>query len=127
MDTQNQTERGFIGNLIVRWAICSFGLWIAAGLFSGSVSFENKVSAVIIAGLVLALINVTLKPLLVVLSVPFIVVTLGLFMILINGATVYVASKLYEPLNVSNFGGAIITGMVIGLVNYLVTAILNRS
>jgi putative membrane protein len=122
MKTAN--ERGFLGNLLVRWIICSFGLWIAAGLFSGSVSLQNNLSAVIVAGLILALINTTLKPLLVVMSVPFIVLTLGLFMIVINGITVYLASKLYAPLEVSSFGAAIVTGMVIGLVNYLVTAIL---
>ena len=44
------TERGFIGNLVVRWAICSFGLWIAAGIFSSSVSLQNKLSALVIAG-----------------------------------------------------------------------------
>jgi len=118
------TERGFIGNLVVRWAICSFGLWIAAGIFSSSVSLQNKLSALVMAGLVLAVINMTIKPLLVVMSVPFIVLTLGLFMIVINGVTVYLASKLYAPLEVSGFGAAILTGIVIGLVNYLVTAIL---
>jgi uncharacterized membrane protein YvlD (DUF360 family) len=51
---------------------------------------------------------------------------LGLFMIVVNGATVYLASKLYAPLHITSFGVAILTGLIIGLVNYLVTAILDK-
>jgi uncharacterized membrane protein YvlD (DUF360 family) len=45
-------------------------------------------------------------------------------MIVINGLMVLVASKLYEPLNVTNFWAAMLAGMIIGLVNYLVLTIL---
>lgn len=110
----------------MRWAVCSLGLWVASGLFSDSVNIENKFFAVLGAGAVLAIINTVIKPLLVIMSVPFIVVTLGLFMILINGMTVYLASALYDPLHIAGFGSAILTGLVIGLVNFLVTAILDK-
>jgi putative membrane protein len=79
---------------------------------------------IVIAGLVLALINIIIKPILVVFSLPALFFTVGLFMVIINGATVYLASKLYHPLHVTNFWAAVFAGMVIGLVNYLVTAIL---
>ena len=42
----------------------------------------------------------------------------------INGLMVMLVSKLYEPLHVTNFSAALLAGMVIGLVNYLVTTIL---
>jgi putative membrane protein len=58
------------------------------------------------------------------LSIPALLLTLGLFMLIINGLTVYLASVLYPPLQISSFGAAILTGVIIGLVNYLVTAIL---
>jgi len=47
-------------------------------------------------------------------------------MIIINGLTVFIASKLYERLEITNFWAAVFAGMVIGLVNYLVTAILEE-
>jgi uncharacterized membrane protein YvlD (DUF360 family) len=47
-----------------------------------------------------------------------------LFMIIVNGLTVYLASRLYSPLDITNFWAAIFAGIIIGLVNYLVTAIL---
>lgn len=109
---------------MTRWLVCSLGLWIAAGFLSGSISYGDKLGVIIVAGLVLAIINVVLKPILIILSLPALVFTLGLFMVIINGLTVFIASKLYTPLHVTNFWAAVFAGMVIGLVNYLVTAIL---
>ncbi len=107
-----------------RWLVCSLGLWIAASFLSSSISYDSRFRVIIIAGLILAVINIVLKPILVIFSLPALIFTLGLFMIVINGLTVYIASKLYEPLHVTNFWAAMFAGMVIGLVNYLVTAIL---
>jgi putative membrane protein len=123
MDTHKQS---FWASIALRWGVSSLGLWVASGLFSDSVNIENKLSAVLLAGAVLAFLNTILKPLLVLMSVPFIVTTLGLFMIVINGITVYLASLIYDPLHIAGFGTAVITGLVIGLVNYLVTAIIDR-
>lgn len=123
MDTMNGKP---LYRFLVRWLVCSLGLWIAAGLLSNSISYNNNVGAVVIAGLLLAIINIVLKPILVIFSLPAIVLTLGLFMILINGLTVFIVSKLYTPLHVTNFWAAVFAGMVIGLVNYLVSAILKE-
>ncbi|MCA9326246.1 phage holin family protein [Candidatus Saccharibacteria bacterium] len=111
----------------LRWLVCSLGLWIAAGLLSNSISYGEQGSAIVIAGLLLALINMVIKPILVLFSLPALLVTLGLFMVVINGATVYLASKLYGPLHITNFWAAMFAGLMIGLVNYLVSAILERN
>jgi putative membrane protein len=58
----------------------------------------------LIAGLILAIINTFIRPIIVILSLPAIVLSLGLFMVVVNGLTVYLASWLYKPLNVTNFG-----------------------
>lgn len=117
-------KQGFMHTYIIRWVVSSLGLWIAAGLLNGAVNYQNQLRVVVIAGAILALINSILKPILVLASLPAILLTLGVFMLVINGATVYLASKLYAPLHITSFGVAIVTGLIIGLVNYLVTAIL---
>ncbi len=104
--------------------VSSLGLWIAAGLLGDMISYEDRAGAVIVAGLLLAIVNIFIKPIVVVLALPALLFTLGLFMIVINGLMVLLVSKLYAPLQVDNFWAAILAGMVIGLVNYLVTAIL---
>lgn len=113
-------------SFLTRWLVCSLGLWIAAGLLGSSITYDSKLKVIIIAGLILAVINVFLKPVLIIFSLPAILFSLGLFMIIINGLTVFIASKLYGPLHITNFWAAVFAGMVIGLVNYLVTAILEE-
>ena len=113
-----------ITSFFTRWVVCSLGLWIAASLLSNDINLSNKTVDIIIAGFVLAVINIILKPILIILSLPAIVLTLGLFMIIVNGVTVYIVSRLYHPLHITNFWAAVFAGMVIGLVNYLVTIIL---
>jgi putative membrane protein len=115
-----------LGRFVVRWLVCGLGLFIAAGLLGSSIDYGNELHVVVIAGLVLALINIIIKPVLIIFSLPALLFSLGLFMIIINGLTVYLASKLYTPLHITNFWAAVFAGMVIGLVNYLVTAILEE-
>lgn len=110
-------------NLLLRWGINSLGLWIAASLVA-SVSFEEqRLSVILWSGLILAVINAIIKPIVVIFSLPAIVLSLGLFIVVINGLMVYLLSKFYGQLNIASFGAAIVTGLVIGLVNFLVTRI----
>lgn len=115
------------GRFIVRWFVCGLGLWIAANILGENrITYDNRFGVIIVAGLVLAIINTVIKPLVVILSLPALLFSLGFFMIIINAAMVLLASKLYGGLEVENFGSALVAGMIIGLVNYLVTAILEE-
>ena len=102
----------------------SLGLWIAAGLLGSAIDYESRIRVIVISGFVLALINTIVKPIIVLITLPAILFSLGLFMIVINGFMVLMVSKLYDPLQVSNFWAAMLAGMIIGLVNYLVLTIL---
>lgn len=93
-------------------------------MLGDNISYDSKISVIIIAGLILAVVNSIIKPIVVLLSLPAILFSLGLFMIVINGLMVVIASKLYQPLDVTNFVAAMLAGMIIGLVNYLVNTIL---
>ena len=116
------------GRFVVRWFVSSFGLWIASELLgTESISFEGRFSAILISGLILALVNVFIKPLIVFLTLPAVLLSLGIFMVVINALMVLFAAWLYEPLEVSGFGIAVITGMIIGLVNWLVSALLEEG
>ena len=110
--------------LLTRWLVCSLGLWIAASFLSSSIRYDDGLG-IIVAGFILAVVNLIIKPVLVIFSLPFLIFTLGLFMIIINGFTVFLVSKLYSPLEITNFWAAVFAGMVIGLVNYLVATILD--
>lgn len=111
-----QQRTGFIA----RWIVNALGIWIAAWLL-GSVQLDGGFMAIILAGLVLSLVNAFIKPLVVFLSLPALLITLGLFMFIINGFMVFVASQLVGALQIDGFTNAILAGMVIGLVNYILT------
>jgi putative membrane protein len=120
---QNRVTR-----FIVRWVVSCLGLWLAAELLgSESISFGGKSSAILISGLLLAIMNTLVRPVLVFLTLPAVLLSLGIFMLFINGFTVVIAAWLYEPLEVAGFGIAIIIGIVIGLVNWLVSALLEDT
>lgn len=118
-------RQSFWMRFLVRWAVSSLGLWIAAALLgSERLSVGGRWGAWIAAGFFLALINMFFKPLLVFLSIPALLLTLGLFMLVVNGFLILLASWIYSPLYVKNLGVAIVAGLIVGLVNYLVTHIL---
>ena len=81
--------------LVVRWFVCALGLWIAAGLLGGRINYDSHFAVIVVSGLILALVNAVIKPIVVILSLPAILFSLGLFMIVINGLMVLLVSKLY--------------------------------
>jgi putative membrane protein len=119
----NKNLLGFL----TRWFVCVLGLWLASRFLSNYISYKDGFGTLVMAGLVLAIVNFLIKPILILFSLPAIVFTLGLFMVIINGFIVFIVSKLYTPLHVTNFWAAIFAGMVIGLVNYLVTTVMESA
>lgn len=124
MSKRNRTA---LTEFILRWFVSSLGLWVAANLLGGSIDYQSKFRVIVISGLILALVNTLVRPIIVLISLPAILFSLGLFIIVINGLMVVIASKLYEPLQVTNFWAAMLAGMIIGLVNYLVITILEEQ
>lgn len=107
---------------LFRWISNSFGLWVAAVLF-GLIDYQQSVKVIIIGGLILSLLNAVIKPILVIFTLPAIALTLGLFTVFLNGLIVFLVSKLYGQLYIESFWAALLVGMVIGLVNYIVTIV----
>lgn len=113
---------------VARWTFCSLGLWIAVRLF-GTIDTDNvsaTVATFLLAGLIFSVANAILKPILTILSLPFVLVTLGLFMLIVNGFLVWLTIQLAPNLTMT-FGSAIISGIVLSLVNYLISGILEIS
>jgi len=109
---------------IVRWLFNSLGLWVALRLLGSG--YENihlsiTLTGILLAGLIFSLVNTILKPIIVILSLPAILLTLGLFMIIVNGILVYISLRLSPGISMS-FINSILTGMLLSLVNYIVSA-----
>jgi len=118
--------RNILSKFAARWLGSNLGLWITAAILGAShISFgDNKWQTIILSGLFLAIVNMFIKPFVVFLSLPALIITLGLFMLVINGLLILLVSWLYGPFNVSSIWVAMVAGVVVGLVNYLVSRIL---
>lgn len=108
---------------LIRWVLSALGLWLAVRLLG--TGYENvDVTAgfwgFLFAGLIFSIVNSLFKPLLVIVSLPAILLTLGLFTIVVNGVLVYI-SLLVAPGIAMSFGNSIITGIILSLVNYIVS------
>ncbi|MDD3035339.1 MAG: phage holin family protein [Candidatus Saccharimonadaceae bacterium] len=109
---------------IIRWVLNSLGLWVAVQLFgTGYQSVEVTAGTIgfLFAGLIFSLVNAVLKPFVVILSLPAILITLGLFMLVVNGFLVYISLRLTPGIEMS-FSHSILAGIVLSLVNYIVSA-----
>ncbi len=112
---------------LLRWILNSLGLWVAARiLHNNGITYDESqgFSQFFFAGLILSVINVLLKPLIVILSLPAILLTLGLFTLIVNGFMVYLAAKLAPGL-VIGFWPAVLAGMIVSLINYVLTSLLD--
>lgn len=108
---------------VIRWVLNSVGLWVAVSLLGTGYDAPINVSMAgyLIAGLIFSIINSVLKPIIVILSIPAILMTLGLFMIVVNGVLVYISLQLAPGIHMTFFN-SILTGIILSLVNYIVSA-----
>ena len=111
---------------IVRWLFNSLGLWVAVRLLGtgyDNVHVSVGIVGFLFAGLIFSIINTILKPLIIILSLPAILLTLGLFIIIVNGLMVYLSLKFVPSISMT-FVNSIFTGMLLSLINYIVSATL---
>lgn len=115
---------------LIRWALSSLGLWVAVRILGTGIDNVDVTAGFwgfALAGLIFSIVNSLFKPVLVILSLPAILLTLGLFTIIVNGIMVYISLMLSPGIQMS-FGNSIITGIILSLVNYIVSiAIAIRS
>lgn len=114
---------------LVRWLLNSFGLWVAVRLLGTGYSdaqVDANAAAFLFAGLIFSIVNAILRPIVVILSLPAILLTLGLFVIVVNGIMVYISLKLAPGLQMS-FWNSILTGMILSLINYIVSSVFEMN
>ncbi len=114
---------------LLRWVLNSFGLWVAVRLLGTGYTdapTATGISVFLLAGLIFSIVNSILRPIVVILSLPAILLTLGLFVLVVNGVMVYISLKLAPGLQMT-FVNSILTGMILSLINYIVSSVLEIS
>ena len=108
-------------NLIVKIIISSLAVFLAAYLLPG-VSVDTYITAIWVA-IVLALLNGFLKPLLVLLTIPVTIVTLGLFLLIINAAIILLADNFVDGFYVEGFWWALLFSLVLSIITSLMESL----
>lgn len=112
---------------IVRWLLNSAGFWLAVKIFgTGYKETPEGILVFLLAGLIFSVVNALLRPIIVILSLPALLVTLGLFMLIVNGFMVYISLKLTPGVSMT-FWHSILSGIVISLLNYVVSNIVDME
>ena len=110
--------------VILRWLLLAAALLLVAHLYPG-VSVADFGTA-LIAAFVLGLLNALVRPLLVVLTFPVTLITLGLFLFVINAAMFWAAARLLDGFNVAGFGAALIGSVIYSLCGMVIDVAMER-
>ncbi len=114
----------------LRVVVLAVIIYVVTRLYSGVVVVENpdavlgKAGTYLWVALVFAVVNSVLGPVLRLLSLPFVVLTLGLFLLVVNAILLAVAAGLSDRLDVAGFSGAVVGGFLIALFSWVAELVL---
>lgn len=109
--------------IILRWLILALAIVIAAYLFPGI--HVSSFGTALLSAMVLGILNAFFRPILIILTLPINILTLGLFTFVINAFLLMMTSGLIGGLIVNNFGSALLGSLIISLVSWLLSSFIN--
>jgi putative membrane protein len=110
---------------LIHWGIMSLSLWVASYIFKG-LKFDNTASLVVSA-LMLGFANAILRPILIFLTLPLTLLTLGFFMLVINALMVMLVSSMVKGFRISGFWTAFFVAIFIALFSLFIEHFLPGS
>lgn len=110
--------------IVVRWLFLTFAIFVAAYIFDG-IRVAGLPSA-ILAAAVLGVLNAILRPILLLLTLPLNILTLGLFTFAINALLLLMASGVISGFEVDGFGSALLGAFFISAVSWLLTSFISK-
>lgn len=108
----------FLRRLLYAWGINVVALYAAEKLVDG-ISFSGDFGILVLAGLVFAVVNMLLKPVVKLLALPVIILTLGIALFFINILMLYITSWIVSGFKITHFGAAVWATIVIWGVNWI--------
>ena len=105
------------------WASNLVAVWVTSLIFDG-VTYDDKFWVLVVAGLVLFLANAIIRPIVIILTLPAVILTLGILLLFINAFTLWITDKIVPPFEVEGFWTYLGSVIIIWLVNWMVYAIL---
>jgi putative membrane protein len=107
--------------LLVRWAALALSFWVATALIPG-IDVKGGLTTYLWVALLFGLLNATLGSLLKLLTLPAVILTLGLFLVVVNAAILMLVARWSDSLEVNSFWSAVFAALVISTVTKVVTS-----
>jgi Predicted membrane protein len=112
-------------HFVFRWIVTTIAVVVAASLIGG-IRYDST-GSLIGAALLLGILNAFVRPVLLILSAPLILLTLGFFILIINGLMLLIVPSVVRGFHVDSFGSAFWGAIVIGLVSWILSAFFRGS
>jgi putative membrane protein len=118
--------------LLVRWVITGLALFAAAWLVPGIVVERDGWAVYAVMAVILGLVNAIVRPVLKVLTCPLIILTLGIFVLVINGFTLWLSSRIAQNwfgvgYYVEGFGAAFLGGLIVSVVSVILSSLVKEE
>ena len=114
-----------LARIVVRLIFGALGLWLAARFVPG-ISISDTTTLILAAAL-LGIINAVVRPIVVILTLPFTIVTLGLFLLVVNAAMIGLASIFFRGFHVHDLWAGILAAVVTGIVSWVGNMVLREE
>ncbi len=112
-------------SFLLRWFINTISLFAVVNIVSGIT--VSGWTTTIVAGLVLALMNAFLRPLILLLTLPVNLITLGLFTLIVNASLFYLASFMVRGFEIAGFWDAFLGALVFSVINFLLNVMIKND
>jgi putative membrane protein len=110
---------------LLRAAISALGLWVASELLKG-LSFEST-GKLILAAILLGIVNAIVRPLAFILTLPITIVTLGLFLLVLNAGMVALVAWLVPGFQIAGFWTAVGAALIVSLVSWAASSVIGSN
>lgn len=110
-------------SIAIRVVVNALSLWAAASLIDG-IELSSSAGSVLLVAVIFGLVNALLRPIALLLSLPLLILTLGLFTVVVNAAMLAITDSLSGGLEVDGFGPAVLGAIVISVVSWALSSFL---
>lgn len=110
-------------NMLIRLFVNAVALWIAASIVDG-IQLTQAFWSIVFVAAVFGIVNALIKPFLLFLSIPFLLLTLGLFTLVINALMLMLTDAFVDALSVDGFWSALLGSVIISIVSFLFSVLL---
>lgn len=111
-----------IQSFLLRAAFAALGLWLATSMLNG-LAFRDA-QTLLIAALLLGVMNAVVRPLVIMLTLPITVITMGLFLLVVNAGMLGLVAWLMQGFSISGFGTALAASLIVSLCTAIASAVM---